>query len=443
MRSLVALTASFVIVLGLAASLAAATWHIKDDGSGDAATIAAAVQAAAAGDTILLANGTYSGTGNRDITLYTKPLTICSESGDPALCIIDCGGNASENHAAFDIRAGGSPSIVLKDLTIRGGYGPSGGAIYITKYLTGNVTVDIENCVFTENTSVWAGGAILVMMDCTVNLTGCSFIDNSATEGGALVQAEGSFASVTACAFSGNHTQYGGAVYFGYAGTTAATGSYTSCSFLGNTATKYGGAFYAESGSPVFNGCSFSGNSADWSGGAVYLGGGMSMTRCSSIRNRALYDGSSIYCAAAQPIQITSCTFVADSLGGSVIACLSNVSPVLDRTLIAFAKSASAIYCGGGSPGTPTLTNCDIYGNQFGDWTGCIAGQAGINGNISLDPRFCNLTTGDISVADCSKCLAANNDDGQNIGSDWDAGCSCAQATEPATWGGLKDLFKK
>ena len=440
MRGLTVLAVTVVLVLGLTASLAAATWHIKPDGSGDAATIAAGVSAAAASDTLLLANGTFSGSGNRDIDLFSKPLTICSESGNPALCTIDCGGSVSENHNAFDIRLGGTPSIVLKDLTIRGGYGPSGGAIYVTKYLTGDVTVDIENCTFTNNATAWSGGAIFVSDGCTVNLTGCSFILNSATNGGALAQYDGSAASVTGCNFSGNQAQYGGVVDFASGGT--ATGSFTGCSFLGNTATKDGGVFYCGLGSPVFTGCAFMENSAGWSGGVLYLSGGVSMTLCASFRNRAVYFGSSMYCQAAQSIQITSCSFVADSAASAVIFCGVNVSPVLDRTLIAFAKTAAAIYCGGGSPGTPTLTCCDIYGNELGDWAYCIAGQAGINGNLSQDPLFCDIPTGDISVEDCSPCLAANNGCGQNIGAEWDSGCGCGEATEPTTWGALKALYK-
>ena len=89
----------------------------------------------------------------------------------------------------------------------------------------------------------------------------------------------------------------------------------------------------------------------------------------------------------------------------------------------------------------PVLACCNIFGNEYGDWTGCIAGQAGINGNISQDPRFCDIPTGNVTVEDCSPCLAANNDCGQDIGAEVQ-GCLCGEATVPTTWGSIKALYK-
>ena len=439
MSRLVSLAAAVIFVCTLTTSLAARTWLIKPDGNGDAPTIQAGVTSAAAGDTLLLANGTFSGAGNRDVEVYNAQLVIGSESGNPALCIVDCGGSSSEYHQGFDIRTTGTPTTVLKDITVRNGYSSAVGAIYVGRNTADPVTATFVDCIFTGNTSVWAGGAMAVIDGCTADLTGCQFINNSATSGGALCLYQGSSATATGCGFEGNQAQYGGAVDFSYTGT--ASGSFTTCAFVGNGATKHGGAIYAEAGSPVLSVCTFIENSADWSGGAVYLNGGASMTHCLSIRNRASLVGSSLCCAAAQPIQITGCTFVADSLGGAVIQCGPNVSPVLDKTIIGFAKSASALACDIGAPGTPTLTCCDIYGNDFGDWTGCIAGQAGTNGNFSADPKFCDIKTANLTVETCSPCLAANNSCNQDVGA-LGSGCLCGQAVEPTTWGAIKAIYK-
>ena len=46
----------------------ARTWYIVPDGTGDAQTIQAGVDSAGAGDDISLANGTYTGDGNRDVS---------------------------------------------------------------------------------------------------------------------------------------------------------------------------------------------------------------------------------------------------------------------------------------------------------------------------------------------------------------------------------------
>ena len=44
------------------------------------------------GDIVELADGTYTGVGNRDIDLRGKAITVRSASGDPEACVIDCGG---------------------------------------------------------------------------------------------------------------------------------------------------------------------------------------------------------------------------------------------------------------------------------------------------------------------------------------------------------------
>jgi len=89
-----------VLVLACACTCLGGTWHIRPDGTGDAPTIQAAVDSAGAGDTILLADGTFRGPGNRDVVIE-KSLTIRSESGDPTTCVIDCQGTSAERHRAF------------------------------------------------------------------------------------------------------------------------------------------------------------------------------------------------------------------------------------------------------------------------------------------------------------------------------------------------------
>ena len=56
----------------------------------DYATIQAAIDAASPADVVLLADGVYTGPGNKDLDFYGKLITVCSGSGDPAGCVIDC-----------------------------------------------------------------------------------------------------------------------------------------------------------------------------------------------------------------------------------------------------------------------------------------------------------------------------------------------------------------
>ena len=429
------------LVLALAGVSSAATWYVKPDGSGDAATIQDAVWAAAPGDTIFLADGTFSGDGNRDVWVDNESIIICSQSGNPALCIIDCGGSASGYHKALDFRADAPTEAVLAGVTIRGGYGSSTGGVYASNFsAAGGGAVIIVNCVFTENESQWSGGAMMAAGDVNLSLGGCQFTGNTANTGAALGLGVGSTTVATGCTFADNvATASGGAVFLGAAGEPAYA-AFVSCIFSGNTAAHYGGAILAEEGDPILMGCRFEGNSAAWSGGALYLMGHLAMHNCVSVRNSAGVLGSSIYSHTVAPITISNCSFVADSLGQAVACFPANALPALDKTVIAFAVGAAAIYCGNPA-GALTLTCCNIFGNEYGDWTGCIADQAGINGNISQDPRFCDIPTGDVSVEDCSPCLAANNSCAQDIGAEGQ-GCLCGEATVPTTWGSIKALYK-
>jgi hypothetical protein len=83
------------------------------------ATIQAAVDAAGSGDMIVLADGTYAGVGNRDITVPAKTLWIRSEHG-PQACIIDGKDPDGKTYSGFTMTQAGS-DIVCEGLTLSGG----------------------------------------------------------------------------------------------------------------------------------------------------------------------------------------------------------------------------------------------------------------------------------------------------------------------------------
>ena len=99
---------------------------------------------------------------------------------------------------------------------------------------------------------------------------------------------------------------------------------------------------------------------------------------------------------------------------------------------------ANLIYCTGG--GDPILTCSDIYGNECGDWEGCIADQAGINGNFSADPLFCDWENGDFTVAEDSPCRPAGNTCGVQVGA-FGAGCE-GTSVDVMSWGTLKGKYR-
>jgi len=118
-------------------------------------TIQAAIDAAASGDVVVVADGVYTGAGNRNLTWTWKEkhLTVKSLNG-PARCIIDC---ASAGRGFIFSDSGQNNSDIVQGFTIRNGSADYGGAIYCK-----NVSPTITGNVLTKNTASKSGGAIAV-----------------------------------------------------------------------------------------------------------------------------------------------------------------------------------------------------------------------------------------------------------------------------------------
>ena len=79
-------------------------------------TIQSAINAAVDGDTVIVAPGTYTGLGNRNIDFLGKAITVRSENG-PENCIIDC----QNSGRGFYFHTSEGPNSVLDGLTITNG----------------------------------------------------------------------------------------------------------------------------------------------------------------------------------------------------------------------------------------------------------------------------------------------------------------------------------
>ena len=81
-------------------------------------TIKAAIAAATSGDTILVADGVYSGPGNRVISFGNKSLVLLSENG-PATTILDCSDTLGTAFDGIRITANQDSATVVRGFTIQ------------------------------------------------------------------------------------------------------------------------------------------------------------------------------------------------------------------------------------------------------------------------------------------------------------------------------------
>jgi hypothetical protein len=178
--------------------------------------------------------------------------------------------------------------------------------------------------------------------------------------------------------------------------------------------------------------CRFLGNSLCEGWGLMIQGdgaGSIHVSSCVFVDNSA--DAVWVFGPPSGPVDFSSCTFVGNTwrpmqLDGEV---------GVDNCLMAF--NGAPVACP--IPGA-TLTCCDIYGNTGGDWVGEIAGQYGVNGNISEDPLFCDIANDDFTLNAASPCAPANSSGCGLIGA-LPVGCG-ATAVESTTWGSIKASFK-
>jgi len=208
------------------------------------------------------------------------------------------------------------------------------------------------------------------------------------------------------------------------------------CVFESNTA-GYGGAVASYNGSaPTLNGCRVTGNHAWTEGGALLAHGSaqLTLTGCTLDANDVSLDGIVIARDAAM-ISLLGCT-VTGNIGAACLWLGAGAAIALDRTIVAFQVDGAAVECEGAE--APRLTCCDVFGSAGGDWTECIADQLGMDGNLSLDPLFCDPAAGDWTLHADSPCGPGNPDCGQ-IGA-WPLGCGPSPA-RPTSWGAVKARF--
>jgi parallel beta-helix repeat protein/predicted outer membrane repeat protein len=324
---------------------------------GEYATIQGAIDAAVPADEVLVADGVYTGAGNRNLDFHGKAITLRSASGDPATCIIDCEGSGR----GFYFHSAETAAAIVTALTIRNG------------------------SVADSSPGAACGGAVYCTCASSPTLVDCTIVGNTASSatfsgGGGAVYCSGANPTLIGCTISGNTASVnGGGVYCRYSRPTL-----TRCAMSRNTVGSasmavftYGGGVMCEYSRPRLTDCAISGNRAlsksSASGGGVgSVGSSPTLTNCTIVGNRATSRGGALYCTGSPTL--ANCTIAgnAASSGGAVYCLSGSSNPTLTNSIL-WGDTPQEIYL---YSGTPVVTYCDVRG-----------GYAGM-GNTNAPPLF-------------------------------------------------------
>lgn len=343
----------------------------------DYSTIQAAIDAASQGGTIVVRDGLYTGTGNKNLQFFGKAATLRSENG-PKCTIIDC----ENNGRGFAFQSGEGRSTTVIGFTIQNGNPVSrGGGILID-----NASPLIADCIITANKVVGGEGGGISIGSGSPLISGCTISNNSA-QGFDWDGPEGSTAG----------SGYGGGVCGG-----SSSAVIENCRISGNTAE--GGDFirYAE------------GNGGDGFGGGIC--GSPSVLNCEITGNKAILGISYAY----HPINNYG---IADGAGAYGSAVIINCTVANNRVVDFFGGHVAGVRGG-------TIADSIVWGNLDGDQvaTGGTVSYSDIEGGeygfigehiISEDPRFAQQTS-DYRLLPQSPCIDAGDNSASPGGVDLD-----------------------
>ncbi|MDZ4755705.1 MAG: right-handed parallel beta-helix repeat-containing protein, partial [Phycisphaerae bacterium] len=327
-------------------------------------TIQDAINAAAAGDTVLVAAGTY----HEQIDFLGKEITVKASSfADPTLTVID----ADFIDTAVRIDGGVGPDAKLIGFTIKQGSDTTGGGLDITG------DPEIKHCII-KNCDATLGGGAYVNGNAT--FIDCQFISNEATGGGAM-SITGNV-TVEDCLFDSNHATGGGAVEM------RGICTFADCDFLDNDATSVSSANVL-SGTGLFDRCTFDDKDGEvlstreglYVSNSIFFSGDVAVEAL-SISNPVLVTivNCTIYNGGAAGIEL-------NDLGFPLLALVSNS--------IIGSNTTSIDVSGAG------VTTLVARSNVQGGWPGV--------GNIDTDPQFVDALAGDLQLRRTSPCIDAGS----------------------------------
>jgi predicted outer membrane repeat protein len=409
---------AFCLPAGPSAPAAAALIHVP----ADRPTIQAGINAALDGDTVLVADGIYTGDENRDIDFLGKAITVRSANG-PENCVVDCQGGPGSAHRGFLFHSSEGDDAVLHGMTILNGYvdlfsieAPYGGGICI---LGASPRIEANALQHNGNWYYEYNGGGIYCSSSAARILGNRFEGNAVLYGGGIYAADSDLL-IEGNTFAGNSASYGGGIYCSggsirirnnaFTGNVGEDGVGIYCLGVGATidgnvlsaqiaaGSGFGSGLFLRDSPAVVMDNVIDGNQTEGRGGGVgVVGAGALLFSNRITHNRATTSGGGIQCLNAT-CTIVNCT-VADNevwddpneefQGGGLASWNSTVAITNsifwdNHNSAAEADEIHVVEAGG----EPAVTWSDVAGGYAGE------------GNLDLDPAFVAGPLGDYYLSE-------------------------------------------
>src|SRR5437762_8007286 len=360
-------------------------------------TIQAAINAAANGDTVLVAPGTYV----ENINFSGKAITVTSESG-PEITLID--GNRADSVVKF-ISVEGRSSVLSGFTVLNGrsgfdtpGFG-DGGGIWIrnsSPTITGNIIANNRAC---DGLGISASfSSPLIRGNTIVNNVheGCS-----GGNGGGISVGGASSAEIIENVIASNfqYSANGGGISLFAAGNPIIRGNI----IKGNTATGLspcasgGGIYMVNWSDALIVQNVITGNKAGCGGGIYWLVPTGSNVKGPRLVNNTIADNDG-------------------ATGSAIYADGFHAVVQLHNNIIAGKNGQNAVYCGNaGDASTPVFRFNNVFSPAAAAYAGFCSDPTGVNGNISADPLFADPTIGDYRLQPASPSIDAGDNTAPQI----------------------------
>jgi len=394
----------------------------------DPCLLQSALAQAQGGDTIYVAEGTYTGTGGAVITI-TRSVTLYggwdSTSTAPPARDPDVHPTTLDGEGTRQVvNISGNVSPTIDGFVVTGGLAPDGGGVYIydaSPIIQGNVITanrTTSGGVYDDGRGggIWVGGASNAI------IIHNRILSNTSGYGGGIYHHGSTVITITANEIAGNVSSYRGGGYM-----VERTPDIVRVNVIsGSIAGSDGGGILIWAAAPQVEANRIAGNSAHH-GGGISMGNNATPSLLNNILISNTRDG--LYAASSSPVVVNNTIVgseLADSRAGIRLWSSSGCTPpyctegsITNNIIISY-----EIGIFGTGPITAAIDYSDVWGNTTADYSVPASVMTGTH-NISLDPLFANRAADDYHLQSGSPCIDAGDPAGvppappTDIDGDW------------------------